>query len=135
MGRVGADADCAVVSRRAADALFALFESMRGGRDRFIEPGPLEPAFELFAPNLRRLFASLRGDSIAPQAVRTVLIRAREHFLTQEGNPRSRSPYPQIAFANAADWRVHTSLVLEHAEGFLRVDAAYRRELNVLLSR
>ena len=135
LARGGADADCAVVSRRAADGLFALFESMRGGLDRFIESGPLEPAFELFARNLRRLFESLHGGSIAPQAVRTVLTRAREHFLTQEGSPRSRSPYPQRAFANASDWRVHTSLVLEHAEVFLKVDAAYRRELNVLLSR
>jgi len=135
LARGGADANCAAASQRAADALFALFESMRGGLDRFIESGPLEPAFELFARNLRRLFESLHGGSTAPQPVRTVLTRAREHFLTQEGNPRNRSPYPQKAFANAADWRVHRSLVVEHAEGFLKVDAAYRRELNVLLSR
>ncbi len=135
LARGGSNADCTAASRRAADALFALFESMRGGLDRFIESGPLEPSFELFARNLRRLFESLHEGSITPQAVRTALTRGREHFLTQEGNPRSRSPYPQKAFANAADWRVHTSLVVEHAEGFLKVDAAYRRELNLLLSR
>jgi ATP-dependent helicase/nuclease subunit A len=135
LARGGGEADAAAASRRAADALFALFESMRGGLDRFIESGPLEPSFELFVRNLRRLFESLHETPIAPHAMRTVLTRAREHFLTQEGTPRSRSPYPQKAFASAADWRVHTSLVVEHAEGFLKVDAAYRRELNLLLSR
>ena len=134
LARGAGDADCAMASRRAADALLGLFESMRGGIDRFVESGPLEPSFELFARNLQRLFESLREGSVAPQAVRAVLTRGREHFLTQEGNPRSRCPYPQKAFANSADWRVHTSLVVEHAEGFLKVDAAYRRELNVLLS-
>jgi ATP-dependent exoDNAse (exonuclease V) beta subunit len=64
-----------------------------------------------------------------------VLTQGREHFLTQDGDPRSRSPYPQKAFANAADWRVHTSLVVEHADAFLKVDAGYRRDVNVLLSR
>jgi ATP-dependent helicase/nuclease subunit A len=133
--RRGADTDAAAASRRAADALFALFESMRGGLDRFIESGPLEPSFELFARNLRRLFESLHEGPVAPQAVRAVLTRGREHFLTQEGNPRSKSPHPQKAFASAADWRAHTSLVVEHAPGFLTVDAAHRRELNLLLSR
>jgi len=41
LARGGADANCAAASRHAADALFALFESMRGGLDRFIESGPL----------------------------------------------------------------------------------------------
>jgi ATP-dependent helicase/nuclease subunit A len=134
LARGAGDADGAMASRRAADALLGLFASMRGGIDRFVESGPLEPSFELFARNLQRLFESLREGSIAPQVVRAVLTRGREHFLTQEGNPRSRCPYPQKAFANSADWRVHTSLVVEHAEGFLKVDAAYRRELNLLLS-
>jgi len=135
LSRGGGDTDAVAASRRAADALFALFEAMRGGLARFIESGPLEPSFELFARNLRRL-VELRCEAlVTPQAVSAVLTRGREHFLTQEGNPRSRSPYPQKAFANAADWRVHTSLVVDHAQGFLNVDAAYRRELNMLLSR
>ena len=56
-------------------------------------------------------------------------------MLTQDGTARSRSPYPQKTFANPTDWRVHTRLVVEHAEAFLQLDAAYRRDLNVLLSR
>ena len=59
LARGGPDADCTAATRRATDALFALFESMRGGLDRFIESGPLEPSFELFARNLRRLFESV----------------------------------------------------------------------------
>ena len=127
--------DTATVSQRAAAALVALFESMRGGMDRFMDSGPLEPAFQLFSRNLRSLLETLHAGQVDTQKVRTVFTRAREHFLTQEGSPRSRSPYPQKAFANAADWRVHTALVTEHAEAFSRVDSAYRRDLNVLLSR
>ena len=127
--------DAATVSQHSAAALIALFESMRGGMDRFMDSGPLEPAFQLFSRNLRSVLETLHAGQVDPQKVRTVFTRAGEHFLTQEGSPRSRSPYPQKAFANAADWRVHTALVTEHAEAFSRVDSAYRRDLNVLLSR
>jgi ATP-dependent helicase/nuclease subunit A len=126
--------DGVAVGQRAATALVALFESMRGGLDRFIDSGPLEPAFELFARDLRRLSESLRDGPATPQTVGAVFARAREHFLTQDGNPRSRSPYPQKAFANAADWRLHGALVVDHAESFARLDAAYRGDLNVKLS-
>ena len=125
--------DAAAVGRRAATALVALFESMRGGLDRFVDSGPLETAFELFARDLRRLSESLRDGRATPQAVGAVFARARDHFLTQEGNPRSRSPSPQKAFANPADWRFHAALVVDHAESFARLDAAYRRDLNVML--
>jgi ATP-dependent helicase/nuclease subunit A len=134
LARVNGPLDGAAVGQSAATTLVALFESMRGGLDRFIDSGPLAPAFELFARDLRRLSESLRDGLATPQAVGAVFARAREHFLTQEGNPRSRSPYPQKAFANAADWRLHGALVVDHAEPFARLDAAYRRDLNVLLS-
>jgi ATP-dependent helicase/nuclease subunit A len=135
LARTTADLDAAAVSRNAAVALMALFESMRGGLERFIDSGPLDAAFQIFARNLRQVSESLPGGSAAPQPVRAAFTRAREHFLTQEGNPRSRSPYPRKSFASVADWRTHTSLVVEHAQAFTRVDAAYRRGLNALLAR
>ena len=131
-----ADLDVATVSRGAAASLLEVFESMRGGFERFTQSGPLEPAFLLLSRSLSRVRELLRhGGVIGPPVVQAVFLRAREYFLTQEGQPRSRSPYPQRAFANAADWRVHTDLVVAHAEGVARVSAAYRRDLNVLVSR
>src|SRR5688572_5568896 len=40
-----ADLDVAGASRRGAEALVAALESMRGGLDRFLDSGPLEPPF------------------------------------------------------------------------------------------
>ena len=128
--------DVATASRRAAAALIDVCESMRGGLDGFLESGPLEPGFLLLARGLRQLSASVRGEAgLDPAAVQVVLTRAREHFLTQEGEPRIRSPYPRAAFAAETDWRTHRELVASHAEAVARVSAAYRRDLNVLVSR
>jgi len=135
LARGEADIDGAAVGHSTAVALIALFELMRGGLERFLDSGPLDPAFQLFARSLRRMSDALCAGAVDPQTVQAVIVRARAHFLTQEGNARSRSPYPRSAFANVADWRVHAGLVVEHAEAFRRVDAAYRRHLNALLSR
>jgi ATP-dependent helicase/nuclease subunit A len=131
-----ADLDADIATRRAAAALMDVFDSMRGGADRFLESGPLEPAFHLLAHGLRQLRAALAaGGTLDPGTVQAVFSRTREHFLTQEGDPRVRSPYPKTAFAGEADWQIHRNLVVTHADAVLRVAAAYRRDLNVLVSR
>ena len=131
-----ADLDVATVSRRSGAALIDVCESMHGGLDGFLESGPLEPAFLLLARSLRQLRTSVSGDAVLdPAVVQTVFARAREHFLTQDGDPRLRSPYPRAAFAGEMDWRAHKDLVVGHAEAVARVSAAYRRDLNVLVSR
>ena len=130
------DLDVATASRRAGAALIAVCESMRGGLDRFLESGPLEPAFRLLARGLGQLRAAVNGDAVLdPAVVQAVFSRAREHFLTQDGDPRVRSPYSKAAFAVETDWRVHRDLVVSHAEAVARVSAAARRDLNVLVSR
>ena len=131
-----ADLDVATASRRAGAGLIAVCDSMRGGLDRFLESGPLDPAFQLLARSLRQMRASIGGDAVLdPAVVQVVLTRVREHFLTQDGAPRVRSPYPKAAFAVETDWRVHRDLVVGHAEAVARVLAASRRDLNVLVSR
>ncbi len=130
------DLDVATVSRRAGAALIALCESMHGGLDRFLESGPPKPAFLLLARSLRQLREAVDGDAVLdPAVVQAVFTRASEHFLTQDGDPRVRSPYPKAAFAAEADWRVHRDLVVSHAEAVAQVLAAFRRDLNVLVSR
>ena len=42
-------------ARRGAESLLAVFESMRGGLDRFLETGPLHPSFRLLLRQLRDL--------------------------------------------------------------------------------
>lgn len=135
-----ADLDVATATRRAGAALIAVLDSMRGGFDGFMDSGPLEPAFLLLARNLRRLRASVNREAtleaaLDPSAVQATFTRTREHFLTQDGDPRMRSPYPKAAFAGEADWRIHRDLVVTHADAVARVSAAYRRDLNVLVSR
>jgi ATP-dependent helicase/nuclease subunit A len=131
-----ADLDADIATRRAAAALMDVFDSMRGGADRFLESGPLEAAFHLLARGLRQLRAALDGGCpLDPGTVQAVFSRAREHFLTQEGEPRVRSPYPKTAFASETDWQIHRDFVVNHADAVLRVAAAYRRDLNVLVSR
>ena len=131
-----AELDVASVTGRAAHALIEMFDSMRGGIDRFMESGPLVAPFVLVARGLRQVRASIEtGAPLEPAAVQTVFSRVREHFLTQDGEPRSRSPYPKSAFASEADWRTHRDLVIGHAEAVLRVSEAFRLDLNVLVSR
>jgi ATP-dependent helicase/nuclease subunit A len=131
-----ADLDADVATRRAAAALMDVLESMRGGADRFLESGPLEPAFHLLARGLRQLRAALSsGETLDPGTVQAVFSRTREHFLTHDGEPRVRCPYPKTAFAGETDWQIHRDFVVNHAGAVLRVAAAYRRDLNVLVSR
>ena len=132
--------DVGTASRRGAAALVAALESMRGGLDRFLETGPLEPAFLVLRRDLQRLKDGVDGagdeiPSLDPAMVQTTFTRTREHFLTQEGEPRTKSPYALGKFASRVDWEVHRDLVVEHAGHIRGVLAAYRRDLNVLVSR
>ena len=80
-------------ARRGAGSLLAVFESMRGGLDRFLETGPLHPSFRLLLRQLRDLETpSAAVDEINPAIVQESFRKAREHFLTQDGEPRKLLP-------------------------------------------
>ena len=130
------DIDAAVIGRRGAAAMLNVFGAMRGGLDRFLETGPaFTPAFQLLARGLTRLRESLDAGTVDAAAVQALSARAREYFLRQDGEPRSRSPFPQRLFANTADWRTHTALVVDHGAAIAAAYESYRRDLNILLSR
>jgi ATP-dependent helicase/nuclease subunit A len=135
LARGPADLDAAAASRRATVALVGLFDTMRGGFERFVETGPLEAAFDLVKRNLGRLRTSMDDGMAAPALVRAALEWARDYFLTRDAKPRVRAPYARPSFASDADWRVHTALVVNHAPAFAKVYEQYRQDLNVMLSR
>ena len=130
------DIDAAVIGRRGAEALLDVFAAMRGGLDRFLETGPVfAPAFQMLSRGLTRLREAFDAGTVDAAAVQAVFTRAREYFLRQDGDPRTRSPFPQRMFANAADWRTHTPLVVDHGAAVAAAYESYRRDLNILLSR
>jgi ATP-dependent helicase/nuclease subunit A len=131
------DLTLSTAARRGATALMAVFAAMRGGLDRFLETGPLESPFLILRRLLRAMDAQLQSeDALDSAQVHAAFARAREHFLTQDGEPRtSRLLYGRGDFASATDWQVHRDLVFTHASGIVDAYAAYRRDLNVLVSR
>ena len=124
-------------ARRGASALLDVFAAMRGGLDRFLETGPLEPPFLILRRQLAALEQRLQGEEpLDPADVHAAFSRAREHFLTQDGLPRTKMLlYKKEDFASATDWQVHRDLVFSHAPAIVDAYAAYRRDLNVLVSR
>jgi ATP-dependent helicase/nuclease subunit A len=124
-------------ARRGAAALAGVFVSMRGGLDRFLDTGPLDAKFSLFARELRRLDASIEAGAVEPSRVHAAFVHAREHFLTQDGEPRKVLPkrYGTSAFASASDRHAHRDFVVAHARAIAEAYAAYRRDLNVLVSK
>jgi ATP-dependent helicase/nuclease subunit A len=125
-----------IAANRGASGLLAVFDAMRGGLDRFIDTGPLEPAFQVLAGCLTAVQHVV--DAKAPLdavVVHNAFAAAREHFLTQDGQARKTCPYKKEAFASAIDWQTHRDLVVGHAPALLEAHLAYRRDLNVLVAR
>ncbi len=131
------DLTLTTAAHRGAAALLAVFAAMRGGLDRFLETGPLEPPFLILRRLLRALDARLEShEALDPGQVHAAFSRAREHFLTQDGLPRTKMLlYKKEDFASATDWQMHRDLVFTHAPHVIDAYAAYRRDLNVLVSR
>jgi ATP-dependent helicase/nuclease subunit A len=119
---------------RGRATLCQVLRAMRGGVDRFLETGPLDPSFALLAQSIRELEGA---DEVDPVGVQSAFARARAHFLTQDGTPRSRllSQYRKDTFASPTDWRVHRDLVVGHAPAVLDADRAFRHDLNALVAR
>jgi ATP-dependent helicase/nuclease subunit A len=130
------DLTIAIAARRGAEGLLAVFDAMRGGLERFLDTGPLEPSFQVLSGCLGVVEHGVRNaESLDATVVFNAFVAAREHFLTQDGVPRKVSPYKKEAFASQVDWQTHRDLVVGHAPAVLEAYAAYRRDLNVLVAR
>src|SRR5687768_11174524 len=137
LARGSSDLTVGSVAAAGAAALIDVFRAMAGGLDRFLETGPPDAAFVLLAGRLQELGRSVdAGVPVDPAAVHAAFAAAREYFLTQEGKPRtSRLTVPKARFASVRIWEVHRELVVGHASELLRSWLAFRRDLNVLVSR
>ncbi len=122
--------------QRALSGLLALLESAPGGLERFLAEGPVRhPRFQLFARTIRGLATLAPSDAAA---VRAVLERARDHFITQDGKPRSEQglrPYSRRHAESHDGWRRHRETVAALAPRVLEILDAFDRDLNALLAR
>jgi ATP-dependent helicase/nuclease subunit A len=130
------DLDVSVASRNAAQSLLSVFASMSGGLERFLDSGPPEPAFLLLSRDLRKIRDAVERDYPLDSAgVQAAWARARDHFLTQEGEPRKKLQFARGLFVRDAAWATHRDLVIVHAPAIKQAMARYKRDLNVLVSR
>jgi len=93
------DADGALAE--AFDRIVAIFRTVEGGIEGFLQSGPLgHPRFRLFSTDLRRLMsAAPRSEAL----MRSVLEEARRYFLTRAGVPRQR-----LSDFRSGHWRDET---------------------------
>jgi ATP-dependent helicase/nuclease subunit A len=131
---------CASAAGRLADAL----NSVPGGLDAFLREGPLgHPQFAMLAPDLRPLGTDAARDYSTAEgqaAFRMLVDRIRGYFLTQTGEPRKARGFGASEFkkehcASEAAWKRHRDGVEAVAPSIEQAVRAFRRDLNVILSR
>ena len=135
LSRAPQDLTIAGASARAAASLRDVFAAMPGGLARFLRTGPAEPRFVLLRHGLDAVTAT-QGQPMDPARVQAIFTAVREHFLTHGGQPRTgRLIYRTDQFRSTSDYQAHRRLVFDQASRVRDAHLAYRRDLNVLVSR
>ncbi|MEO8255856.1 MAG: UvrD-helicase domain-containing protein [Acidobacteriota bacterium] len=150
------DLTAAVVCRTAAERLGQLFADIPGGVAPFLQSGPTShPQFALLAADIAALAGTPRtgragagGDGPEPDAFdtragqaafRALVDRLRAYFLTQDGRPRGERFAGTIFRAghcnSDAAWKQHRAIASALAPAVAGAVTAFRRDLNVVLSR
>jgi len=129
-----------VACRRTAERLAAIL----GGKDEVFRDGPVgHPQFAMLANDLRALCSGHARDYARPEvqaAFRILVDRIRAYFLTQDGQPRKAKGFGQAEFkkdhcVSEAAWKRHRDAVEAVAPAVEEAVRAFRRDLNVILSR
>jgi ATP-dependent helicase/nuclease subunit A len=127
---------------RAAGQLRDVLLTVPGGLASFLEDGPRHrPEFAMLAADLTALCTGPAGfgSREAQAAFRALVDRLRGYFLTQEGNPRGGAFAGTGFKADDCDstdaWRRHRDAAAQIAEPVANGLKAFRRDLNVVLSR
>ena len=128
----------------ASDRLQRLFTDMPGGPDQFLNDGPVHrPAFAMLAKDIRDVSDGLQTVPLATRAdqaaLRGLIDRLRGYFLTRHGEPR-KAGFAGTGFsagdcASAASWKRHRDRAAELAPALAETIRAFRRDLNVVMSR
>jgi ATP-dependent helicase/nuclease subunit A len=134
----------ALVCRRAAERLRDIFAGVRDGLPRFLSDGPeRHPQFAMLAADLRSLAIGVDGVALETRrgqaAFRGLVDRLRGYFLTQDGKPREKN-FAGTGFkgehCHTDDaWKRHRQSAAELAPAVAEAIRAFRRDLNVVLSR
>ena len=134
----------AVVCQRAADRLRRAFTSVRGGIGPFLCDGPVrQPQYAMLSADITRLCAEPMAcgyDARPAQAqFRALTDRLRAYFLTQDGRPREKNFTGTGFYGSDCDtedaWRRHRQAAAGLAPSVAEALLAFRRDLNVVLSR
>jgi ATP-dependent helicase/nuclease subunit A len=148
------DLTAAVACRTAAKRLGQLFADLPGGLESFLRSGPMgHPQFALLAADITEVVQAFRPapaglkapsevdfDTRAGQAAfRALADRLRAYFLTQDGKPRgerfSGTVFRAAHCDSEAAWKQHRAAASAIAPAIANALSAFRRDLNVVLSR
>jgi len=150
------DLTSGVACLRTAEKLREIFVGIRAGvdpvgraegfdsLDSFLRDGPLRhPQFAMLAGDIGRLSAGV--DSLALDtgpgraAFRALIDRLRAYFLKQDGDPRGKDFMGTGFKASDCDtegaWRRHRDTATQIAPAVAEALRAFRRDLNVVMSR
>jgi ATP-dependent helicase/nuclease subunit A len=140
------DLTAAVACERAANRLREVLTGVRGGLRLFLLDGPRRrPQFAMLAADITRLtdaaspaWSDLTGRHLQA-GFRALIDRLRAYFMTQDGRPREKT-FAGTGF-NADDcdspdaWKRHRQAAFEIAPLVADTIRAFRRDLNVVMSR
>ncbi len=154
------DLTAAVACGTARDRLCDLFGHVPGGLGSFLASGPIRhPQFAMLASDIARMceLQNIRhalpsshlsvqrraaedlGTRAGQAAFRAFVDRLRGYFLTQEGKPRgerfSGTPFRATDCESEAAWKRHRDAAAAIAPAVAEIVRAFRRDLNVVLSR
>ncbi|MBS1816481.1 MAG: UvrD-helicase domain-containing protein [Acidobacteria bacterium] len=136
----------AAVCRRAAERLRDTLSGVSGGLEPFLQDGPVEArSFSMLASDMRALCCGDGPGSHAFEArdaqahFRVLADRLRGYFLKADGEPRGASfmgtGYSADECVSPAAWKRHRAAAGTIAPAVAETLKAFRRDLNVVLSR
>jgi ATP-dependent helicase/nuclease subunit A len=126
----------------AAARLQQVFPAAGDGLTRFLEDGPVRhPQFSMLAADIRQLASGAVAVRTreGQAAFRTLVDRLRAYFLTQDGKPRGEkftgTGFTSSDCATEDAWRRHRTTAAQIAPLIADASRAFRRDLNIVLSR
>jgi ATP-dependent helicase/nuclease subunit A len=131
-----ADLTAEQICRRTASGLLDVLRTAPGGLRQLLADGPVDhPRYQLLVREIDRLSDP---ESQTDAALRSVIDRVCQHFLTGDGKPRKAvtiSGYRAEHYPSPDGSKRHRTAVMQLGEPIARVVGAFRRDLNVVLAR